>query len=83
MAQNMPANDAYKKLLIRIPPEVYAELTARSRTEDRSLNGVIIQLVRKGLAADRQQEPPALSQPAPGRRHLIRAEVLAPLPGDG
>ena len=71
MAQRMAANDDYKKMLIRIPPDIYQQLVERTRVEDRSINGVLMQLVRKGLAADRE------TTPAASARHLIRGEVIA------
>ena len=53
MAQTRMKNDAYKKVLIRIPPDILAVLEAASHGEDRSINGQLVHVFRQW--ADQQQ----------------------------
>lgn len=61
MAQTRMKNDAYKKILIRIPPDILAALEAASHGEDRSINGQLVHVLRQW--ADQQEPPPAPPTP--------------------
>ena len=66
MAQTRMKNDAYKKILIRIPPDILAALEAASHGEDRSINGQLVHVLRQW--ADQQQttnEQPQAAQKPP------------------
>jgi predicted HicB family RNase H-like nuclease len=36
-------------LMLRLPPDVHAQLSAWAREEDRSLNNLLIRIVRRAL----------------------------------
>jgi hypothetical protein len=59
-------NDAYKKILIRIPPDIVAALEKASHGEDRSINGQLVHVLRQWV--DQQQttsEQPQAAQKPP------------------
>jgi hypothetical protein len=59
-------NDAYKKILIRIPPDILAALEKASHGEDRSINGQLVHVLRQWV--DQQQttsEQPQAAQKPP------------------
>lgn len=41
--------EAVVKLLLRLPPDLHASLVARAREEDRSLNNLIVHVLRRAL----------------------------------
>ena len=65
MAQTRMKNDAYKKILIRIPPDILAALEAAWHGEDRSINGQLVHVLRQW--ADQQQTTSEHPQPAKKR----------------
>ena len=53
MAQTRMKNGEYKKILIRIPPDILAALEEASTREDRSINGELVHVLREW--ADQRQ----------------------------
>lgn len=53
MAQTRMKNGEYKKILIRIPPDILAALEEASTREDRSVNGELVHVLREW--ADQRQ----------------------------
>jgi hypothetical protein len=67
-AQRLQKGEPYKKILIRIPPDILAALEAASHGEDRSINGQLVHVLRQW--ADQQEttsEPPKAAKPRAGR----------------
>ena len=46
-----PYTQPYTKLLLRIPPDLLEAVKTRSMSQDRSVNGELVHLIRQGLAA--------------------------------
>ena len=63
MAQTRMKNDTYKKILIRIPPDILAALEKASHGEDRSTNGQLVHVLRQW--ADQQQDSGKRRTPTP------------------
>lgn len=53
MAQTRMKNGVYKKILIRIPPDILAALEEASTHDDRSINGELVHVLREW--ADQRQ----------------------------
>ena len=47
MAQQRMKKGAYKKILIRVPHDIYAELENASSSQDRSVNGQLVHVLRE------------------------------------
>jgi predicted HicB family RNase H-like nuclease len=42
--------EAVAKLMLRLPPDLHAQLTEWAREEDRSLNNLIVRLLRRAVS---------------------------------
>jgi hypothetical protein len=58
MAQSRMPSGAYKKKLLRLPPDILEILEKEAIKEDRSLNGQLVHILRKYLPADAQDHAP-------------------------
>jgi hypothetical protein len=54
MAQTRMKNGDYKKILIRIPPDILAALEEETTSSDRSVNGELVHVLREWVDQRRQ-----------------------------
>jgi plasmid stability protein len=59
-----------RQLITRIDEELHGRLKARARAEGRSVNGVVTDLLKSGLAADHERERVFARLEAAGRRYI-------------
>lgn len=57
MAQTRMKNGDYKKILIRIPPDILEALEEETTSSDRSVNGELVHVLRAW--ADQRRERPS------------------------
>jgi len=64
------------KKLLRLPPDVMGQLTAWANEEDRSVNNLIVHLLRRALAERQSHRPSGYTYPESGEHasgRLMRA----------
>lgn len=54
MAQTRMKNGDYKKILIRIPPDILEALEEETTSSDRSINGELVHVLREWVDQRRQ-----------------------------
>lgn len=55
-AMPVAKKEAPARVSVSLPPEIYAEISARAEEKDMSLNRIIVQLLRAGLEAEHQKK---------------------------
>ena len=68
MAQTRMKNGEYKKMLIRIPYDILADLADASTQEDRSINGELVHVLREW--SDKRRENRQRRVYLPERAHV-------------
>jgi len=63
MAQTRMKNGPYKKILVRIPPDILEALEDETTSSDRSVNGELVHVLRE-WADHRRQAPRRVYIPA-------------------
>jgi hypothetical protein len=64
MAQTRMKNGEYKKILIRIPPDILEALEEETTSSDRSVNGELVHVLREWVDHRRQTSPRRVYIPA-------------------
>jgi hypothetical protein len=64
MAQTRMKNGDYKKILIRIPPDILEALEEETTSSDRSVNGELVHVLRAWADQRRQTTPRRVYIPA-------------------